>query len=421
MELKYKALYLALYTAVFIAIAFIFAPTSRAEAYLYNNQATPIANTFTLEFPMSGFSVNEGVIESVTFYGGATTLNQTLQLTLSDTNENDHLDCTTGKFTMEEYGGYIGSITAGALLQVTIPLTGSECLLQNGMWGIDEHATGSAVVAGNNSYPDPRWFQINGVTQLPNPNTPYGILTSPINGSNQTNSVNFEVKWNVPTTTPSSIVVTFLSLDQDLSSSTYTATSSSGTTQTTNFSINFPYFDDIIYTRIYVYPNLTQTGLPSYISQQYSFNFIANGDLTSVNFGTYTTESEGCSDSVVGALCKITSFLLLPNESAIQNVTSLLSSSTIPLVSNAYTAYSEVTDTLESATTSQATTTLAVEIDIPELGSPITLFSAGLLSQSMGPAKSIFRGVVQVALWLGVLAMTIRSISRTINVTNKDA
>jgi len=90
----------------------------------------------------------------------------------------------------------------------------------------------------------------------------------------------------------------------------------------------------------------------------------------------------------------------------------------IPFVATAYQAFSEVQSLSQTSSTSASTSTLALRLQIPEADIDVEMFSVDRMTALMSDStKATFRIIVQISMWLGALAMVIRSIQRSMSVT----
>jgi len=273
------------------------------------------------------------------------------------------------------------------------------------------NACGDALVGSGHAY-----FTINSLgtvtykslsdyeeAEIPDPTIAYAVITEPSNGSYITSPVDFSVAWNIPNSATSSIRITFLSLDQDLSSYTYTASSSSGQVQVENTTVTFPYYDDIIYVRAYIYENDSATGIPSYISKEYTYNYVANGDVTGINLGAFqTTASTSCANdgSLGSGICNSFRFLFVPSEESLNALWAVRDSvaSRTPFVY----LYQMPTlyENLFNSTTTNGSTTISASTSI----GTITFVSSEMLSAL--PFAGTMKTIMEYVLWV-MLALTI--------------
>jgi len=108
-------------------------------------------------------------------------------------------------------------------------------------------------------------------------------------------------------------------------------------------------------------------------------------------------------------------FLVTPSEDSFVSLTTLISDSPVPFVSEAYAYYEAVESAL--GTPQSASTTLTYTLKIPDAGIDVVMFSAEMLTQNLGPAGPYMRGIALVVLYMGFLAMIITTIMSKISVS----
>lgn len=113
-------------------------------------------------------------------------------------------------------------------------------------------------------------------------------------------------------------------------------------------------------------------------------------------------------------------FLFVPDEAALQFVQRQFSSSTVPMVSEAYAGFAAVTQAVENSDASAATSSLAYRFQLPEYGIDVEMFSVDTMTHLMGGSQSTFRAIIEVVMYLGFLSMVVASINNALSVTHTD-
>lgn len=126
-----------------------FAGTANA-APLYTNAVDIdylVGGDFSLTVASTTNPWVNGSFGAIQIYLGAVA-SSSVQFTLYDGNtESNHKDCTSGVLSVASLGAPVSpSVTYADLELVTIPMTGTECVLTDFTGGFDEHNTGSEVV-----------------------------------------------------------------------------------------------------------------------------------------------------------------------------------------------------------------------------------------------------------------------------------
>jgi len=243
---------------------------------------------------------------------------------------------------------------------------------------------------------------------LPTSSTTFALLSAPTNGAFETNSVPVEVYWNSKTYATTSLLVSFYSLNQDLTAFATTVNAVSNGIHHSNFTVDFPYYDDIIYVKLYLYEN--GSGVPAYISKEYSFSFVANGDVSRVSLGGFRTgASSTCasSDTWSGGLCHAGLLLFVPSEESL----ALLGNKYEELQGTFPFVYAfEAQDLMETLFT--ATSTDAGIVASTTLGT-ITFINRAKLEAV--PYSSTFRTIIGYGMWLAFLWGAYRRVVRIFN------
>jgi len=116
----------------------------------------------------------------------------------------------------------------------------------------------------------------------------------------------------------------------------------------------------------------------------------------------------------------VMSYLFVPPQYQMQMIIAQVLDSEIAIITPAIQAFSEINGYATGSTT-PSTTTLAYSLRIPEADIDVEMFSVDRMTYLMGDTTDTFRNIIQVALWLGFLAMLISSVNKmfTVTETNK--
>lgn len=123
-----------------------------------------------------------------------------------------------------------------------------------------------------------------------------------------------------------------------------------------------------------------------------------------------------CTIAVIGSVCDIISFLFIPTTASVSYAMDSITGSEIPFVQYFYSSYSEFQTYSSGSTTAPASTTLSYSLVIPQANIDVEMFSVAQMTYLMGDASSIFRAILATMLYIGLLAMIGRTISRMITI-----
>jgi len=115
-----------------------------------------------------------------------------------------------------------------------------------------------------------------------------------------------------------------------------------------------------------------------------------------------------------GCFVNVTRYLFVPSAGSLAALTSIVSSSSIPFVANAYTYYEVTRDAL--ATGQNATSTLTYTFEVSQASISVPMLSAATITGGLGDAAPMFRAIGLVVLVFGFLAMILSTISSHIGV-----
>jgi len=174
----------------------------------------------------------------------------------------------------------------------------------------------------------------------------------------------------------------------------------------------------------------TGTGTPFPRAQLYFDFTISGGQITQQSIVAFDTTNLGFLENLeapfvscniisdfMGCLAVIPRFLFVPSDAAVDRLMTLLASSSIPFVQEAYGYYQVATLALSATTT--ASSTMSYRFQIPEAGIDVEMLSAALITQGLGSAAPIFRGVAFVAVFFAFWLMIIRSIRQRLSVSQE--
>jgi len=150
---------------------------------------------------------------------------------------------------------------------------------------------------------------------------------------------------------------------------------------------------------------------------------VSGGVVTDVNVDIMTNEVVptgyvACSfTDLGGCLVNTLRYLFVPSQGSVNSLTSVVSSSTIPFVNQAYEYYRVLNVAVSMATATPATSSLNYRFQIPEAGIDVEMFSAALVTQNLGDAGDIFRAIALALLYLSFWLMIISSIQNKMGVS----
>jgi len=246
------------------------------------------------------------------------------------------------------------------------------------------------------------WTSENAQLPLTLSASPWVRMTSPVNNSQHTASVNFTIQANAGTTTADTIEVRFLSNFQSIPPKTFEINTSG--LQTENFVINFPQIDDVVQ----IQASLLLATTTIVTSQTYSIRI---GDAIIGQPDIQDTQNCDDTSGIGWAICTTVVFLFYPSEGAINNFTNLYDtlSTKFPF---AY--FTDFNDSIGSVFTGATTASLAITVPFGTYGE-IDLISAEQIEAV--PFTSLIRTLLGALIWI-MLGLTIYR--RTQKIFNKE-
>lgn len=168
--------------------------------------------------------------------------------------------------------------------------------------------------------------------------------------------------------------------------------------------------------------SLDVTDCPFPLSYIYTSFTLNNGTLSTTTNELYENTTVSITDiqyqdchvfnNPVGCLVNAGIYLFVPSEQAINQLTSVFTDSELPFVQTMYSAFSGVTTISENQT---PVSTLTLDLEIPQAGIDVEMFSVARMTELMGDSQPLFRSIILIALYLGLLMMVYTSINRMVS------
>jgi len=168
--------------------------------------------------------------------------------------------------------------------------------------------------------------------------------------------------------------------------------------------------------------SLSVTDCPFPLSYIYTSFTLNNGTLSTSSIELYENTTTSFTDvqyqdchiinNPVGCLINAGIYLFVPSEQAINQLTTVFTDSDLPFVQTMYSAFAGVTTVSENQT---PVSTLSLNLEIPQAGINVEMFSVARMTQLMGDSQPLFRSIILIAMYLGLLMMVYTTTNRMVS------